>query len=190
MRLPLPRFAISRYTNVICQFRQKGSVLIISLVFVAIMASLAAASMQATTMNERLAGNARDKSVAFQAAEATLRAAETKLLTINSAFSAVGTVPNVAGQYPATLSVNGQQVDSWRYIDTQGLWSDNSAVIIHNVSGSYLDRVLAQPPSYLIEEIKSFQGSPPTATTYYRITARAIGLSAYSEVLLQSTFYK
>ncbi len=169
---------------------QTGSVLITALIFLAIMATLAASSMQATTMSERLAGNVRDKSVAFQAAEATIRAAENKLLTITTEFTVNGTIPKFPGQYPATINTNGKTIDSWRYVDTQQLWGDGNAVAIYQKVGSYLDRVLAQPPSYVIEEIKSFSGSPPIATTYYRITARAIGLSSQSEVVLQSTFYK
>lgn len=178
---------------------QRGSVLIISLIFLSIMATLAATSMQATTTNERLAGNIRDRSAAFQAAEATLSEAERQLPAITSAFTvgADGITPTVAGQYPAILTVNGVEIDSWRFVDENSnasgtpLWEDNNAVTKYQTADSYLDKVLARAPAYIIEQIKSSDKSnPPVVRTYYRITAKAVGLTENSEVVLQTTFKK
>ncbi len=179
--------------------KQSGTVLIVALIFLAIMATLAASSLQTTTTNERIAGSVRDKSTAFQAAETTLKAAENFLSVLPTTdpafdFSATGAKPTVVGHYPATVTVSGVTTDSWRYVDQNKLWSDNTAVKIYSIGGNYLNNVLAEPPSYIVEEIKSFAtptgGGPPTASTYYRITARAVGLTPNSEVVLQSTFIK
>jgi type IV pilus assembly protein PilX len=173
---------------------QSGAVLIVALIFLAIMATLAASSIQTTTTNERIAGSVRDKSTAFQAAETTLKAAEDFVLTTTAVFFATGATPTIAGLYPATVTVSGVTTDSWRYVDQNNLWSDNTAVAIYSIGGNYLSNILAAPPSYIIEEIKSFStpsgGGPPTASTYYRVTARAVGLTPNSEVVLQSTFIK
>ncbi|NQZ31138.1 MAG: hypothetical protein HRU06_07665 [Oceanospirillaceae bacterium] len=177
---------------------QQGAVLIIALIFLVIMATLAASSMQATTTNERLAGNIRDRSAAFQAAEATLREAERRIPNIATAFTQkVGeTISTIPGQYPAYLTIAGAQIESWRHVDDaqNPLWQDANAVIIYQTADSYLKTVLQTPPSYIIEEIQSLSdsigGAPPVINTFYRITARAVGLSPNSEVVLQTTFKK
>ena len=176
---------------------QLGTVLIVALIFLAIMATLAAPSLQTTTINERIAGTVRDKSTAFQAAETTLKVAENfvlNTLTATDVFLATGATPTVAGLYPATVTVSGVTTDSWRYVDQNKLWSNATAVVIYTSGGNYLNNVLAAPPSYIIEEIKSSApppgGGTPVSSTYYRITARAVGLTPNSEVVLQSTFIK
>lgn len=55
---------------------QQGAVLAISLVFLLLMTILAVSSMQGTVLQERMAGNQRDHNLAFQTAEAALRAGE------------------------------------------------------------------------------------------------------------------
>ena len=57
--------------------KQRGAVLIVSLIFLLVMTILILASMRGTVMQERMAGNLYDRSLAFQAAEAALRAGET-----------------------------------------------------------------------------------------------------------------
>lgn len=58
---------------------QAGSALIISLVFLLLLTIVGVASMQNSTLEERMTGNASDKNRAFQAAEAGLRAGEQAL---------------------------------------------------------------------------------------------------------------
>ena len=53
--------------------RQRGAVLIVTLLFLVILTMLGVTAMSGTTMEERMAGNARDGSIALQAAEAALR---------------------------------------------------------------------------------------------------------------------
>jgi type IV pilus assembly protein PilX len=45
--------------------RQRGAVLIVSLVFMLILTIIAAASMQSSTLQERMAGNAKDSGLAW-----------------------------------------------------------------------------------------------------------------------------
>ena len=59
--------------------RQRGAVLIVALLFLTILTILGVTAMTTTTYEERLAGNARDSSTAFQAAEAALRDARRDL---------------------------------------------------------------------------------------------------------------
>src|SRR5688572_33183181 len=59
--------------------RERGAVLIVALLFLVMLTMLGITAMTGTTMEERMAGNARDNSVAFQAAEAALRDARRDL---------------------------------------------------------------------------------------------------------------
>jgi len=58
---------------------QNGSALIISLVFLLILTMIGIASIQDSTLQERMAGNERDRNLAFQTAEAALRVGEDHL---------------------------------------------------------------------------------------------------------------
>jgi type IV pilus assembly protein PilX len=60
---------------------QRGSALIIALVFLLVMTLIGVTAMQGTSQQESMAGNMRDRNLAFQAAEAALRAGETWLNT-------------------------------------------------------------------------------------------------------------
>ncbi|HYC48333.1 MAG TPA: PilX N-terminal domain-containing pilus assembly protein [Thermoanaerobaculia bacterium] len=53
--------------------RQRGAVLIVTLLFLVVLTMLGVTAMTSTTMEERMAGNTRDASLALQAAEAALR---------------------------------------------------------------------------------------------------------------------
>src|SRR5688572_9206262 len=59
--------------------RQRGAVLIVALLFLVMLTLLGVTAMTSSTMEERMAGNARDNGVAFQAAEAALRDARRDL---------------------------------------------------------------------------------------------------------------
>jgi len=56
--------------------RQRGVALVVSLVFLLVLTIIGVTAMQSATLQERMAGNARDRNVAFQAGERALRAAE------------------------------------------------------------------------------------------------------------------
>ena len=56
--------------------KQRGVVLIVGLIFMAILTIIGAAAMKTTLLDEKMAGNAHQQHLVFQAAEATLREAE------------------------------------------------------------------------------------------------------------------
>lgn len=61
--------------------KQRGSILLISIVFVVLMSMIAVSGMQISSLEERMAGNHQDKDRAFQAAEAALIEGEEFVLT-------------------------------------------------------------------------------------------------------------
>ncbi|MCX7100437.1 MAG: PilX N-terminal domain-containing pilus assembly protein, partial [Methylobacter sp.] len=52
---------------------QSGAVLIISLIMLLLLTLIGTTAMQTSTLEEKMAGNLRDRDIAFQAAESALR---------------------------------------------------------------------------------------------------------------------
>jgi type IV pilus assembly protein PilX len=74
--------------------RERGLVLITALILLLVMTLLGLAAIQNTLLEERMAGNFRAQSVAFQSAEASLRAGETWLGGLVDQPGAVSSSPN------------------------------------------------------------------------------------------------
>ena len=61
--------------------KQQGAVLIVSLLMLLVMTLIGITAMNNTVLEEKMAGNTRQRQLAFQAAEAALRSAENWLFT-------------------------------------------------------------------------------------------------------------
>jgi type IV pilus assembly protein PilX len=94
--------------------RQRGSVLFVALMLLIVIALLGIASMQTTTIQERMAGNYRNLNRAFQNSERTVRTVERNISTLTQAGTAVqpsrltavnGTTPEVTTATCADLQV-------------------------------------------------------------------------------------
>ncbi|GAB4357766.1 MAG: pilus assembly protein [Immundisolibacter sp.] len=166
--------------------RQRGVVLVVALIMLAVITLLGVSAMQVTSLEERMAGNMRDRSLAFQAAEAALRDGERLLTQVTlPAFDGTnGLYPAPAvGALPEWMQAGGSpQPASW--------WTTNGRPYGGTVAG------VAAQPRYVIEEIARLPGvgesleagQPVPDITYYRVTARGVGGSATAVVVLQSTF--
>ena len=94
---------------------QKGSSLIICMIFLLLLTILGVSSMQSATMQEKMVGNAIEENRAFQLAEAGLRAGEADVQANSAAITSVtayvlpdrGVVP---GGGWSTATVNGKTV--------------------------------------------------------------------------------
>ncbi|QSA99167.1 pilus assembly protein PilX [Methylococcus sp. EFPC2] len=168
---------------------QKGAVLVVSLIMLLLMTLLGVTALQTITLEEKMAGNMRDRSLAFQAAESALRAGE---IFLSQATLPVFNCAN--GLYKANASGTNCATatpDLWASVD----WtSSNVTTYSGTLSG------VANNPAYIVEEFSAASasasgGSLEAGTVYtsgvpntYRITARGTGGTASSVVILQSTF--
>ena len=71
---------MSRFPNPGAPCQERGAALIVVLILLLVMTLLGLASLRGTLMEERMSANMYDRSIGFQAAEAALREAETRLL--------------------------------------------------------------------------------------------------------------
>lgn len=165
--------------------RQRGAALIVSLLILLVMTILGVASMQTTVLEEKMASNARDKQLSFQAAEAALREGENWLQESVA-------LPDFTGSDGLYQPDNNR----WKTLD----WSDNSLVVVYpdNADNESISQVAAQPRYYMEElPLTETAGSslviglePPSASGSYRITARGVGGSSTAVSILQTTFIR
>ena len=172
----------------ISQHRQSGVALFIALVLLLLLTIAGVSAVQTTTLEERMARNSHDSLIAFQSAESALRQAEVWMaanLNSTAAFSDTGT---------NGLWTTAAFADDDRWLDANVWTGAQSVVVPINVPD-----VSAQP-RYIVEWVATVEREENGAmlqSSYtavfdrievFRVTARGVGGSANSQVLLQSTF--
>ena len=166
--------------------KQRGVVLIMSLVILMVLSLLGVSSMRTSGLQERMSGNARDNQVAFQAAEIALRAGEDylKSISLDSVFSSNG---NNGKFLPRAIS----STDAWQ-VESNWTSGKTTSVTLADVSKN---------PEYMIEIVNSEYGTSDEVQNQndggvggsitielYRITARGYGKNPNTRVMLQSDF--
>ncbi len=166
--------------------KQQGVVLVISLIMLLVMTLIGITGMNTTILEEKMAGNFRDKGIAFQAAESALKTAELILSPTGETTACLKTtLLTGAAVANCTISPAGLHTSApaWEDLD----WSAAAADIATDaiLSGNYIIVELAT--------INESDGSLETGTaseyTYYRITSQAKGGTNTSIAMLQ-TIYK
>jgi type IV pilus assembly protein PilX len=171
---------------------QSGAALVVSLLFLLLMTIIGVTAMQTNTLEERMAGNARDLNVAFQAAESALRDGEDWLagLTIR---------PDPVGTFSATATAPSPTRNLWR-LDSAWIfmtqadaawWTDFARQYGAALDGTYA------PPRFVLEEDRFVPDSlkvgvsyPSSGKWYYRVTARGIGGAEVTQSLLQTMYMR
>lgn len=141
---------------------QRGVALIFALVFLLMLTLIGVTASKVTSLEERMAGNTRERDLAFEAAEAALRDAEQRLTTgaNPAAFRASAT---------AVVGTNANGISFWNAYN----WATATAI------STPLQQVAAQP-SFVLERWGT--------TNRYRVTARGIGGVNAAAVILQAEF--
>ena len=184
----------------------RGFSLIAILLMTAVLALLALGAMNSSVMQERMAGNARDRQVALQAAEAALRDAELDIEN-NITNATVFTDACTSGLcIPPSINASGAtSTPVWQTLN----WTTNSRAYGQGTAAPALlgpgNAALATQPRYVIEVLPTL---PPRAgyesacvgggctnvaverARAYRITVRASGIRPATEVMLQSVYVK
>lgn len=174
------------------QNRQTGAALIISLIILLLLTIIGVTGMKTTVLEERMAGNMRDKELAFEAAEAALREAEAFMETVFTvgAFNADGS----DGLYDDSI------LDIWTAVD----WTNSdvgntneaipapTALPYGGATGSYVVQYIADSEEDDISGghnlINIGQGTGGGSTSIFRITVRGTGPSGNAVVVLQSIY--
>ncbi|MGB0467588.1 MAG: pilus assembly PilX family protein [Pontibacterium sp.] len=166
--------------------QQRGSLLIVTLLLLLIMTLIGMAGIEVTGLEEKMAASMRDRQMAFEAAETALLDGEAYLesVIIMPAFD------NSNGLYqPKTDGTN--HWDDWAVLGSN-VRTMRSQITEADDKGFGQLSVYA---TYIIEEIAATAqddskeaGKAVEDRRYYRITARAQGLTSSTKVTLQSIY--
>lgn len=173
--------------------KQQGAILIFCLVFLAILTLMGVSGMESTILEERMSGNMRDYTLAFQAAESALKNAE--------AWLVVQTTQPITSDDGST-SVWAENAMDPDDTDHDYWWDDaNIDASWWGTNGTALTGVanVSTQPVYVIEEYRTVNtgqsiaiggGESTVPRVFHRITSRAVGVNTNTEVRLQSTFIR
>ncbi len=168
--------------------RQTGAALMVSLMILLVLTLVGVTSMSTTILEEKMAGGVRNQNLAFQSAEAALRAGEAWIEAQNPVPNAVSNcnappcqVMELGGFGNVTIKNN-----AW--------WNSNAreygATDAQEIPGVSAD------PRFIVEERTAADrtGSlargiaPVPKNLYYRVTARGTGGNDSAEIILQSHY--
>lgn len=176
-----------------CRSDQRGAALLTGLIFLVVLTLITLSAIKATSLEERMAGNARDQDVAFQAAEAAIRDAMVNVLPTLSSM----TDQFVAGCANG-LCLNNTTTPIWTTITNNNEWTSAKT---RAYAGTPLKMDSTTPlttqPRFIVElmpqgSISGFSGSTGKGLTSgsnvtpYRVTARGWGVTPQTQVMVQS----
>ena len=165
--------------------RQRGALLVVSLLLLLVMTVLALTASQSTQMQERMAGNARDLDLAFQAVEAGVRGGEVR---IDDVVAPKRTSRVTCGDFATCDAIDRREAQQ-DYIRQDGEGWDDEAYS--------LDAVLTQVsevPKFVVSEWTDVQdtltesGPMKTGTLYYVTTARALGATNTAVAIVETAY--
>ena len=173
--------------------QQSGVVLMVSLVMLLMLSIIGVTGSQVTTLEEKMAGNSRDQNIAFQSAEAALRAGELVIENTSTANKTLFTTSpvNANGLHLTTEGLDYKADATWTD-GTDGNPVESAAYAAMGDPGA-IPLVAAQPRFYI-----EYIGDKPSIVTdptsdpvsFFRITARGTGRQNTTRVFLQSQFGK
>ena len=173
--------------NKIPKSNERGVVLIVGLVMVLLITIVSLSAIRGTGLQESMAGNMRDRNLAFQAAESALRQGESVIMQ--------AALPIFDGTNGLHLDLNKTPANSVAKF-TEEKWADEV---------NWVEKItddltwVASEPVYILEELNSDigkeaaisgsgidQDSLSFETVPYRASARGVGASSNTVVILQS----
>jgi type IV pilus assembly protein PilX len=171
---------------------QAGVILVVGMIVLLVMTLIGLSAARSTLLEERMSGSHTDHNVAFQAAEAALRAGEQSLCA-----PALPDFNDTGGRFRAREYVDPSQPPYWK--EWQGgsessRWAGNAiAYDGFSTAPAPLNQASAR---YYIEEFPLISGpgeslaadTPVDELRFYRVTARGVGISETTSAILQSTY--
>lgn len=166
--------------------KQSGAALIVSLIMLLMMTMIGIFAMRTGVMEEKMSANQIDRDLAMKAAEIALREAEGQILSWNDFPD-----PSLDGSDRNVYSRDSLDPDltnptPWWFEENEAWWKATG------IESSQPAGTIG-PARYIIENVKKESDSDNTgdrpsenSVQFYRITARGLGGSEQSRVILQS----
>ncbi|OOZ34949.1 hypothetical protein BOW51_11745 [Solemya velesiana gill symbiont] len=184
--------------------REQGAVLITALMILLLLTILGASSMGTNILQERMASNMHDRSLALQAAESALRDGEKWIANLATIPEVSSSNTNGNGDTVYIYDLNEPDPDQanneywWNERDS-AWWASNGVKYSGNyytssAAESVFGYTMAEEPAFIIEKhpprMTSLEGGKPLddADIYLQVTARGVGASGTAIVVLQSIY--
>lgn len=172
--------------------KQTGAALIVALIMLVILTMLGLTTMNSSVIEERMAGNARNVQLSFEAAEAALRVAEQSIGCDACPAHSTATPKDgytIPGLYEPEDNANDH--DWWE----KGDWWNPDHAETPNTNwqpaGLDIDGVAAQP-EFIVEYLGGFQSEfncvANCTRRIYRVTARGWGSNVDAVAVIQSIY--
>lgn len=171
---------------------QRGAVLVVGLIFLALLTLIGVAAYSVLTQEERMAGNARDRLRAFEAAEAALRHCERLL---SDAVPPNFQPPNAdPGMF---ITPDAPAAEVWdTVIWKEDEWKKASIPVPDGTVAGVREQprcIVERQPAKVGSSNASLRAELPQSAAnafVYKITARGVGANLNSVVRLQTTFIR
>jgi len=193
--------------------RQRGAVLVVGLIFLAMLTLMGVAAYSVASQEERMTGNSRDRTRAFQAAETALRECEAQSASKSAVYDATGTNGGtdgngVAGGFFQRMPPNGPSYGDVSYATWSGATFSTPWYTTTPLTGTFQAfHVLpvAEQAAYtdvfptpvcMVEAfdvdpgVMTSAGKPLNTVPMARVTAHGWGTFGTSQITLQSTFLR
>lgn len=180
---------------------QHGFVLVLTLIFMVVFTILGLGLSLATTDEEKMARNFRDKDVAFAAAEAAMRDAELRITgAFKSPYDTSATSPlayndncdnAMCDSTNLTVAKPWQPVDQLDFFAGSGTGSKSKPIgdITSSPTVKGLTSAADDQPRYMIERVSTTITTDGGSVVYaYRVTVQARGRLPNTKVTLQEVF--
>ncbi len=208
MNLPLPPTSVGR--------RQHGAALITGLIFIVVLSMIGITAARMSTLEERMSGNLRDRSLAMQAAERALRDAERDIRGLGTRSPNISGLGNFAVQCngdttlatdddglcyrPGNVPTLSTTTISWPAFTYGGVnhiafsidmsAANTPSVTYGQFTGATAITGVSTQPRYIIEGVERYcwGACSGSKSAGYRITVRAVGMNPNTVVWLQEVF--
>jgi len=180
------------------KLRQTGAALITGLIFMVVLTMIGVTAARMSTLEERMSGNMRDRSIALQAAEIALRDAEADVANAVPAedrnISGITDFLGDCGLATAATTDDGLCYSGPGVATVIFAADDNdfAATITTATYGDYTGAAaipgLSAQPRYVIEGVPKLLSGEGSTQHFYRITVRAQGANENTVVWLQEVF--
>ena len=163
--------------------RERGAALVIALIMLLVLTVLGTATARMTLLQERMTGNTQDRRVAFQAAEAALREGEDLLEQ--------PVLPDFDGNDGLYQPAAPDEEPLWRTVDfdsaevrTYDGLQDAEGALANATSGYFVEELPRVPTAGVSLAVDT----PVDDVSFYRVTARGVGIAGAAAVTLQTTY--
>ncbi|MDE1462553.1 pilus assembly PilX family protein [Spartinivicinus poritis] len=184
----LPVSAAKRLNNL--PDKQQGAVLFISLIILLVLSIIGINAVDRANIDAKISANFRDYNVAFQTAEKTLMEAE-GFVRDNVGTLALFTDKGDNGLYSKSAA-DGAMWQNWKNINTQKLTSQQmTGYYVQGDPEYYIENYATiKPDSAVLNQDNYGESAALGEIEIFRVTARGVGSSADSQVILQSMYAK